>query len=49
MKKERDKGYTKKEAEEICRIRGGYIITTPEDEVERSKRLLAESRLRQGD
>jgi len=50
VKKERDKGYTKKEAEEICRIRGGYINIPAEgeDEVERSKRLLADPHLRLG-
>ncbi len=40
VRKERKKGYTKEEAEEICRLRGGYPTTPAEDEVKRSKQLL---------
>jgi len=48
VKKERKKGYTKAEAEEICRIRGGQLPTPAEDEVNRSKHLLSDPRLHIG-
>lgn len=40
VRKERRKGYTKEEAEEICRVRGGHPATPAEDEIERSQQLL---------
>ena len=46
VRKEIKKGYTKEEAEEICRIRGGHPATPAEDEVARSERLLKDHQLR---
>lgn len=48
VRKERKKGYTKEEAEEICRVRGGHPATPAKDEIERSKQLLEDPRLRIG-
>lgn len=44
VRKERAKGYTKEEAEEICRIRGGYTTTPAGDEIERSKNLIMDDK-----
>lgn len=46
VRKERDKGYTKEEAEEICRVRGGHTTMPAEYEVDRSKHLLKDHQLR---